>query len=249
MDAGSDGSTIRGLVINRFSLSGIQINSTNNLIVGNFIGTDSTGSSDLGNTLDGVTVSANDNTIGSAAVGDRNLIAGNNDEPIDVDVGVSGTVIKGNYLGTNAAGTAAIANGTAGNANSGFLLIEGDNSIVGGTNPGEGNLVSGSTHAGIFITSSGNTVQGNLIGTDATGTTTLANQGPGVQIGEIAGVQKGANNLIGGVAANAGNIIAFNTAGGISLDSGAGTGNDAPRQHDLFQLGDRNRSGREWRHA
>ncbi len=225
LDAGSDGSTIRGLVINRFGLSGIQLNSANNLIVGNFVGTNNAGTSDLGNTLDGITVSANDNTIGTAAAADRNLISGNNDEPIDVDVGVTGTIIRGNYVGTNAAGTAAIANGTAGNANSGFLLIEGDNSIVGGANPGEGNLVSGSTHAGILLTGTGNTVQGNLIGTDATGTVSLANQGPGVLIGEIPGVQKGANNLIGGTTAGAGNVIAFNAGDGISLDAGAGNGN------------------------
>ncbi len=225
LGGGSDGSTIRGMVINGFSLSGIQLNSTNNLIVGNFIGTNATGTSDLGNSVDGITVSADNNSIGSSAAADRNLISGNDDEPIDVDKGVTGTIIRGNYLGTNAAGNAAIANGTAGNANSGFLLIEGPNSIVGGSNPGEGNLVSGSTHAGIFITSTGNTVQGNLIGTDATGTTALANQGPGVRIGEWVGEQQGADNLIGGATAGTANIIAFNTGDGISLDSGAGTGN------------------------
>jgi hypothetical protein len=87
LGAGSDGSTIRGLVINRFSLDGIQINSTNNLIVGNWIGVDSAGTADLGNAVDGITISANNNTIGSASAADRNLISGNNDEGVDVDPG------------------------------------------------------------------------------------------------------------------------------------------------------------------
>src|SRR4029077_11310944 len=58
LGAGSDGSTIRGLVINRFSLDGIQIDSTGNVIVGNWIGTDSTGALDFGNGVDGITNSA-----------------------------------------------------------------------------------------------------------------------------------------------------------------------------------------------
>jgi hypothetical protein len=78
LGAGSAGSTITGLIINRFGHNGIQINSTNNLIVGNWIGVDSTGTLDYGNgrlsTGDGITISANDNTIGTLAVADRNLL-------------------------------------------------------------------------------------------------------------------------------------------------------------------------------
>ncbi len=111
LGAGSDGSTIRGLIINRFGLNGIQIDSTNNLIVGNWIGVDATGTLDRGNANDGITISANNNTIGTLAAADRNLLSGNDDEGVDVDPGVTGIVIRGNYIGTNAMGTAAVPDG------------------------------------------------------------------------------------------------------------------------------------------
>ncbi|MCX5727467.1 MAG: DUF4347 domain-containing protein, partial [Nitrospirae bacterium] len=90
LGAGSAGSTIRGLVINRFSHNGIQIDSTGNLIVGNWIGVDNTGTLDFGNGVDGITTSANNNTIGTSAAADRNVLSGNNDEGVDVDPGVTG---------------------------------------------------------------------------------------------------------------------------------------------------------------
>ena len=101
LGAGSDGSTIKGLVINRFALNGIQVSSTSNLIAGNFLGTNSAGTTDLGNTGDGVTLSANNNTIGGSTPADRNLISGNNDEGVDIDPSISGNVIVGNYIGTD----------------------------------------------------------------------------------------------------------------------------------------------------
>ena len=168
LGAGSDGSTIRGLVINRFSLSGIQINSTNNLIFGNFSGTDSTGTVDLGNTLDGITVSGNSNTIGGSAPADRNLFSGNNDEGVDVDPGFIGNDIIGNYIGTNASGTSGVGNGTGGN--SGGICIDGSNTRVGGINPGEGNLIAYNNPYGIFWstpTTVGVSILGNSIFSNA----------------------------------------------------------------------------------
>ncbi len=127
LGAGSDGSTIRGLVINRFDLGGIQIASTGNSILGNFIGTDSSGGSDLGNLQNGITIVANNNTIGSAAVADRNLIAGNDGAGIEIDAGVSGSVVQGNYVGTDATGLSALANQADG------IVIAGSGNTVGGT--------------------------------------------------------------------------------------------------------------------
>ena len=169
LGAGSGGSTIRGLVINSFTLNGILVGSAGNTIAGNFIGTNSSGTADAGNLQDGIRISATGTTVGGAAPADRNLISGNDDEAIDIDAGFTGTVIKGNYIGTNAAGTAAIGNGLVGDANSGGVLIEANNTTVGGSNAGEGNLISGNLHDGIKLYSSGNTVRGNLIGTDAGG--------------------------------------------------------------------------------
>ncbi len=195
LGAGSDGSTIRGLVINRFSLSGIQINSTNDLIVGNWIGVDATGTLDRGNTVDGITISANNNTIGTSAAADRNVSSGNDDEGVDVDPGVTGIVIQGNYIGTNAMGTAVVPNGILADPNSGGVILGGTGTLFGGSLLGQGNLVSGNTIDGIHIAGNGNLLYGNLIGTNAAGTAGIANSGPGIRI-----IGGGSNNSIGGSA-------------------------------------------------
>jgi hypothetical protein len=212
LGAGSDGSTIRGLIINRFGTNGIQINSTGNLIIGNWIGLDATGTADLGNAMDGITVSANNNTIGTAAAADRNVLSGNNDEGIDVDPGVTGVVIQGNYIGTNALGTATVPNGLVSDPDSGGARLDGNGTVF------QGNVVAGNTNWGVYVTGTGNILRGNQIGTDAADTAAQANSGPGIR---IAG---GSNHVIGGVNAGEGNTIAYNTGNGIEFTSGTSTG-------------------------
>ena len=72
-------STVRGLVINRFGLSGVEISgagATGNLVEGNFIGTDVTGSVDLGNAERGVAIfAASNNTVGGTTAAARNIWA------------------------------------------------------------------------------------------------------------------------------------------------------------------------------
>src|SRR6185312_3805565 len=66
---------------------GVQINgSNNNLVIGNLIGTDITGKTALGNTVDGVLIigGATGNTVGGGAAGDRNVISGNNANGVDI---------------------------------------------------------------------------------------------------------------------------------------------------------------------
>ncbi len=115
--AGSDGSTIRGLVINRFGGEGLRIdNSGNNTIVGNWIGTSADGATDQGNTSHGIEIlDSSGNTIGGSTAADRNVISGNNQSGISLwGVSTTANVIQGNYIGTNAAGTAAVGNSTNG---------------------------------------------------------------------------------------------------------------------------------------
>ena len=166
LGAGSAGSKIDGLAINQFSGDGILVASNGNTVVGNFVGTDPAGTSALGNGQ-GIDVLGLNNTIGGTVAADRNLASGNAaGSGVLIDAG-SGDVVQGNLIGTNAAGTAALANG------GGITLDNAPNNTIGGTAAGAGNVLSGSTNDGLVIYStaaSASIVQGNLIGTNAAGT-------------------------------------------------------------------------------
>jgi CSLREA domain-containing protein len=111
----ADGSVIRGLVINRFVAYGVGISTgnTENKIEGNFIGTDATGTRDLGNALSGVTIfDAPNNTVGGTTPAARNVISGNDE--IGVNIGGDDNKVQGNYIGTNRNGTADLGNTVAG---------------------------------------------------------------------------------------------------------------------------------------
>ncbi len=107
----TDGNVVRGLVINRFVAYGVGVStgSTENKIEGNFIGTDATGTRDLGNVLSGVTIfDAPNNTVGGTAPAARNVISGN--EEFGVAVRGDDNKVQGNYIGTNRNGTADLGN-------------------------------------------------------------------------------------------------------------------------------------------
>ena len=216
--ADSDGSTIRGLVINNFNDDGIDISSDNNVIQGNYIGTDVTGTSASANNQ-GIIIKAgaSGNTIGGTTAATHNIISGNIDDGIQIiGLGTSNNTIIGNYIGTDVTGTLNIGNG-----GDGIIINDGatDNTI-GGTAAGEGNLISGNTGDGIQIGSTSTTnptsnitIQGNLIGTDVTGLLNLANAEAGIDL------EDGVNILIGGTTTNAGNTIAFNNNDGIEVSA------------------------------
>ncbi len=221
-------STVRGLVINRFGSEGINLASGGNVIAGNFIGTDAAGNADLGNVFGGVRVSTGaDNLIGGMTPAARNVISGNGD-PGNVTVGgtgaPTGTIIRGNYIGTNAEGTAAV-HPQAFQNTSGIRITAGTDTIIGGADADDGtvdgavgarNVISGNAD-GIHIEAGGSmldgiAISGNFIGVDATGLTALGNFGTGIS-GNTA-VQT-SNLLIGGMAAGAGNVISGNAGNGI----------------------------------
>ena len=195
---------------------------TGNLVAGNFVGTDVRGTLDLGNSEDGVRFSggASSNTIGGTVAGARNVISGNDNQGITFWAATdAANVIEGNYVGLNAAGTAALPNGTPATPWGGIGL-DGSGNRIGGTAAGAGNVISGNRGVGIEVYSSGHIIQGNLIGTDASGTGAVPNTTQGLFL--YVGV---GNSTVGGTAVGAGNTIAFNGADGVSLDPGAGTGN------------------------
>jgi hypothetical protein len=232
IDAGGGGSTIRGLVINRFGDACIVVNSTaasttagGNFITGNFIGTDSTGTNPIGAQTPGAGVAIHDssgNTIGGTANAARNVISGNTDLPGGIadreaqvvitnrfgGANATNNVIQGNYIGINAAGTA---NVSSGNTDGIYLFATVGGNTIGGTTAGAGNVISGMSIAGIDMYDGSNTIQGNRIGTKADGTGSVTNS-----IGIAAG-NSGGNNVIGGTAAGAGNTVNNSTTGGVEV--------------------------------
>jgi parallel beta-helix repeat protein len=181
---------------------------TGNLIVGNIVGLDSSGNA--ADNAYGVAVGGTGNTVGGTTAAARNVIAGNYGITVGTaDLFLSGSMnlIEGNYIGTNK-------DGTVGELNTG-VFITGSNNTIGGAVPGSGNIIGGAlVIAEVYIfNSSMNLVQGNHLGTNADGTA-------GLQGGDGVVIDGGSNNTIGGVAAGAGNTIAFNTRKGVVVVAG-----------------------------
>ncbi len=269
--ASGEGNVISG---NTYGL-GIDSGGENTAVLGNFIGTDATGTHNIGN-YTGVGIfmfgTGNSNvTIGGTVAGARNIISGNEYDGIRINA--DGVTVKGNYIGTDVSGTAKIGNDTNGNGivvrgynniiggtseaarniisgnSTGILLFFGGRTVVqgnyigtdvsgmndlgnelgifiqysfeniiGGPEPGAGNLISGNFGIGIWIVGRDNTISGNIIGLDVTGTTPLGNSGDGVRL--LSNYSFG--NLIGGTTAGAGNLIGGNGGGGISIGRAGG---------------------------
>jgi len=69
-------SVVSGLVINRFSSDGMELSGNGgNIVKGCFIGTDATGTVDLGNAFRGLNTASSNNTIGGTAAAARNVIS------------------------------------------------------------------------------------------------------------------------------------------------------------------------------
>ena len=162
-------------------------------IRGNLIGLTAAGNAALappcGAAATGISVN------GTSHVIENNAIAG-----LGRGVGLVGSdhTIRGNFIGTNAAGTAEL-----GIEDEGISSIASDLTI-GGTAAGQGNVIGGAA-PGISLGGSNNTVYGNFLGTDTTGTIDLGNDTTGITI-------SGSDNIVGGPAAGEANIIAFNGA-------------------------------------
>lgn len=191
----------------------IDVNAANNLIQGNFIGTEVTGATALPNG-EGVVVrdGASGNMIGGTVAGARNIISGNTGR--DVFIALAGTnnnLVQGNFIGTDVTGMTAVPNGSGVE-----LQVAGNNNTIGGTSAAARNIISGNTFQGVDLNgSSGNFVQGNFIGTQANGASPLPNTVDGVNIDGSS-----STNTVGGTLAGARNVIAFNGGRGINAISG-----------------------------
>jgi titin len=203
---------------------GIDLFGPNNLIEGNYIGTNAAGSAAVPNVCDGIaayTTISHDNLIGGTVPGARNIISGNGIPGgcggvafgIEIRDAVN-TQVAGNYIGTSPSGGAAM-----GNLGGGVALDGGSHSItIGGVTPAERNVISGNRDDGVDIldTAYGNSVLGNFIGTTAIGGP-LGNVNFGVYVAST-----GSSNLIGEPVGTGGNVIAFNgattAADGVRID-------------------------------
>jgi parallel beta-helix repeat protein len=198
--APSDGNIISGCRSNGIYI----IQSDSNVVTGNIIGLDRTGSRVLGNGMYGILIAkAKHNRIG-----ERNLISGNGQAGIILgfDPDTRNNSVTGNFIGTDISGRIALAN------NGGGILVGNGASAnrIGGTGAGESNLISGNEGYGVYLYDSGtdsNTVEGNRIGTDAGGNAALPNSYGGISL-----YNGPRSNRIGPA-----NVIRFNPMDGILI--------------------------------
>jgi parallel beta-helix repeat protein len=217
--AGSGGSQLLGTAVDHARGNGVTLDAGSVTLNDDYIGLNLAGAA-AGNGADGVHVSASSarNRIGlntARAPGVvANVISGNRGSGIAL-VGSSANTVVDNRIGTNPAGTSAIANrgdgiriarGSRGNEIGGTAFID---RVTGKANnptgskgtvppvfvvPPLGNLISGNGGNGVKIEtgSRGNVLNGNFIGTTASGDGALGNAGNGVWIDRAP-----ANSLVG----------------------------------------------------
>ena len=199
-------------VISGNTQNGVLFNGTaNNRVAGNYLGLNADGTAAVPNGWAGV-----DFYLGAQSnLAINNVISGNaNDGVIFYETGVSSNLVQGNYIGLNAAGTAAVSNAWAGVD----FYYGPQNNQVGGSTPAARNVISGNGQDGVFLagnSSTGNVVAGNFIGLNAVGTAAVANTWRGVDLYDGAMA-----NVIGGYG-GARNFISGNSLDGIFIAYGS----------------------------
>jgi hypothetical protein len=205
-------STVKGLVINRFSNEGLALRGavSGYTITGNYLGTDVSGTVGAGNGGSGIfigEIGGAPTTIGGDTAAERNVISANATRGLYLWAwgapGISSQIrIQGNYIGTDVTGTVGL-----GVQVRGMTLEFTGGHVIGGSNPGEGNLISGNAGFGIELNgdtggvgtgADNNVIEGNRIGTNQTGNAAVPNASEGIiMFGTIAG--SSASNLSGGM--------------------------------------------------
>jgi hypothetical protein len=230
--SGNNNSGIAGIFIS-------DMGTNKNIVAGNYVGTDITGTKALPNGGVGVYLAngAQSNRIGTDGMsvddaGERNVISGNPFQGVAIQgTGTNSNIVAGNYIGVDASGSTAL-----GNQNNGIWILQGAQSNRIGTNgtdsdvAGEANVIGGNVFSGIRISDPGsnlNLVAGNFIGTDKTGTLALANGSDGIMVAN--GAQ---SNQIGGSITLA-NVIAFNTQAGVAVTD-TGSIDNSIRANSIF---------------
>jgi hypothetical protein len=223
--------TVQGLAMHGFigSLLGAPADATSEIrAYGNYLcqGVDGSSISSTDNGF-GIDNNASKITVGGELPEQRNLLSGCNSSAIRVKTAAD---IRGNLIGTNAAGTAVVGNGYAGNTPAIYVTNTESAVQIGGANANARNVISGNHTFGIAVYNGTNqpytdTVQikGNYIGTDVTGTQPVPNGWVPAQFAQYGGgigvytMSSGDTPLvIGGFGPGEGNLIAYNLGSGIS---------------------------------
>jgi len=217
-------SVIRGLCINRFAGSGIDFDGSGtggNTIEGCYIGTDITGLTALPNSGRGIIIDGvPDNLVGGTWPEARNVISGNAQDGIQIYApAATGNRIEGNFIGVDATGA-----NDLGNTTRGVSISSAPGNHIGGTAPGAGNVVSGNDQAGVSLFGAVTTdcvVEGNLIGTDLTGTVAVGNSTNNVMIWN-----QSHGNVIGGASVGSRNVISGSVnAAGVAISAAGADSN------------------------
>lgn len=225
-------------VIAGSTYSGVYVgHSVGTAVVGNYIGTDATGTASIANSQTGVLVGVG--AVGTAIT--ANVLSGNGETGVGIQSGATGVVVRDNLIGTDATGAVTVPNGTlAGLAQLNGIGVEvrfAEGTVV------ERNVISGNLLAGVVLGAAGvadgegppvvagSRVVSNLIGFDGGGTAPLPNGVPGIPdvgFGVVLFAAPGVmvtGNQIGGAGAGAANVIGHNTSAGIGAEGPGVVGN------------------------
>ena len=203
-----EGNLISGNTGVGVSIYGSSLSRT--VFAGNFVGVDATGLAALPNGGYGVRCLMPQVDVGGTTPGAGNVISGNPGNGLEFRS--AGGTVAGNMIGVGSDGATPI-----GNYSGIYLRDDADGAVIGGSDPGARNVISGNGYYGIYVYSSGPTevdirILGNCIGTDASGATAVPNGWHGIFDGNIAGLVIGEPG--------AGNIISGNGRNGIELSFG-----------------------------
>jgi len=195
----------------------VQIGGNGNLVQGNYIGVDATGTvalePDTGS--DGIGIGAlgpaSNTVIGGDVPGAGNVINATGAAFV-LTGGVTDTVIQGNFVGTDATSTVRLGGSVGIATNNGPQHTQ-----IGGVTPLAGNVFSGLA-TGIYLVDgpTGVIIEGNRFGSDVTGTRPVPNLGNAILL-QMPGVD---GSIIGGTEPGAANTIAYNCGGGIQFAFG-----------------------------
>jgi hypothetical protein len=197
---------------------GISVSGTTsaNLIEGNVVGLNASGTAALGNGT-GILIQGMNNTVGGFSASARNVISGNVGDGLQISGPAAvENFVMGNDVGTDITGGAPVGNGANG------VSITAPTNQIGGTLTGQGNVVSANGANGIALSGPyavGNSLFGNLIGTTAAGVGALGNMFEGVLISQAR------QNSVGGQGTGFGNVISGNGDNGIDLRGAGAVGN------------------------